>query len=54
MKNPMPLAINDKIANVSVLNQVKRWDTGIASYIGLVKCITKPSSQDSKPYKNST
>ena len=54
MMNPKALAMKDRIVKVSVLNQRRRCDTGIASHIGLVNCITTPSSQASKPYKNST
>jgi len=54
MKNPRALAIKDKIVKVSVLIQRKRCDTGIASHIGLVNCITTPSSHASKPYKNNS
>ena len=52
MKNPTALTINIRMVKVSVLI-LRRCDTGIASHMGLVNCIPTPSSQASKPKRNS-
>ena len=52
MKNPKALTKNIMMVKVSVLTFI-RWETGIGSQLGWVNCITTPSSQASKPKKNS-